>query len=118
MNVTHDNFHDRVSRLRLHSRECFCRRLWCEEWFRSSGDLPFAFDFDFHNIRLLGFLSDYRWDHSRYINLATLLESVNPGIKGRNLDVVLLTPLVVCQSTLVAFGDQAELEAILSRRKY
>jgi len=34
---------------------------------------------------------------------------VNPGIKGGNLDVVLPTPLVVCQTALVAFGDQAEL---------
>ena len=105
MNVTNDNFHDWVSRLCLHGRECFCRRLFSDGWFRSSGDLPFAFDFDFHNILLLGFPSDYRWDHSRYIYLGTLLESVNSGIKGSNLDVVLLTPLVVCQTTLAAFGD-------------
>jgi hypothetical protein len=43
------------------------------------------------------------------LHLTTLLEPVNPGIKGRNLDVVLLTPFVVCQATLVAFSDQTEL---------
>ena len=109
MNVTNDNFHDRVSRLRLHGRECFHWRLRCEDWFRNSGELPFAFDFDFHNIGLLRFLPDNRGDHGRDINLTTLLEPVNPGIKGRNLDVVLLTPFVVCQTTLVAFGKQSEL---------
>ena len=28
--------------------------------------------------------SPYRWDYSRYINLSTLLEFVNPSIKGKN----------------------------------
>ena len=55
-------------------------------------------------------LSDNRKDHGRDINLATLLlVPVNPGIKSRNLDAVLLALLIVCQTTLVAFGNQAEL---------
>ena len=79
------------------------------DWLRSSGDLPFTFNFDFHNIGLLYSLADDRWDHGGYINLTALLEPVNPGIKGRNLDVVLLTPRIVCQTALAAFGNQTKL---------